>query len=159
MAGRPRKPKATKKAQGTYRPDRDQSLDLPEGIPMPPGYLSPQALVHWDRMIEVTREARTLTRSDGDAIAMLCVAFEEWKAADIIVRDEGETVTSEKGGVYMHPAVGIRTNAWKKIVTMLREFGLTPSARSGMKLATGAPQKDPISEALQNLRKHSATLN
>lgn len=153
--GRPRKPKAVKQAQGTYRKDRDQELRLAEGIPQPPGYLSPQALVHWDRMIEITRDARTLTKADGDGIAMLCVAFEEWKAADIIVRDEGEVVTSDKGGVYQHPAVGIRTNAWKKIVRMLREFGLTPAARAGMKMAAGAQEENPIAAALKEMRKHA----
>ena len=106
-------------------------------------------------MIETCRNARVLTAADGDAIAMLCVAFEEWKSADIIVRDEGEICHSEKGGVYQHPAVGIRTNAWKKIVRMLREFGLTPSARAGMKMAAHAEKENPIVEALAAMRRNS----
>lgn len=162
--GRPRKPASQKKAQGTYRKDRDQSLQLSEGIPDPPGYLSPQALIHWDRMIEITRAARTLTEADGDALAMLCLSFEEYRAADIIVRDEGEICRTEhttkdgrtyKGGPYQHPAVGIRTNAWKKIVRLLREFGLTPSARSGMKMTASGKEENPIAEALKEMRKHA----
>lgn len=166
--GRPRKPAAQKKAQGTYRKDRDQSLVLNEGIPDPPGYLSPAAQNHWDRMVAITKAARTLTPADGDALAMLCLAFEEYRAADIIVRDEGEicrTMHTTKdgreyeGGPYQHPAVGIRNNAWKKIVRLLREFGLTPSARAGMKMTASAQEENPIAEMLQDLRKHSATLN
>lgn len=155
--GRPRKPAAIKRAQGTYREDRDQTLVLSEGIPEPPGYLSPQALTHWDRLVAVTSEARTLTEADGDALAMLCLAFEEYRTADIIVRDEGEICRSEKGGMYQHPAVGIRNTAWKKIVTMLKQFGLTPSARAGMKLAANVKEADPIAEAFRQMQKHAGT--
>jgi P27 family predicted phage terminase small subunit len=160
--GRPRKPTEVKIAQGTNRPDRDMSIKMNEGIPDPPGYMSAQALIHWDRCVAACRKVRTLTEADGDALAMLCVSFEEWKAADIIVRDEGEIcrvqhtskkgVTSE-GGAYQHPAVGIRTNAWKKIVKMLREFGLTPSARAGMKMAAHEKEENPIAEALKAMSK------
>lgn len=157
--GRPRKPDSVKKAQGTYRADRDMSIDVQQGIPEPPGYLSPQALTHWDRMVRAAQHVRTLTEADGDALAMLCTAFEEWRSADIIVRDEGEICTGEKGGSYQHPAVGIRTNAWKKIVRMLREFGLTPSARAGMKMAAHAKEENPIADALREMSKRAAACN
>jgi P27 family predicted phage terminase small subunit len=155
--GRPRKPRAVKEAQGTYRPDRDLSIEVAAGIPEPPSYMSAQALVHWDRMVQATQQARVLTVADGDALAMLCVAFEEWKTADIIVRDEGEVCGSAKGGKYQHPAVGIRSNAWKKIVRMLREFGLTPSARAGMKMAGHGEEENPIAQAFRQMSKHAAT--
>lgn len=157
--GRPRKPRSVKEAQGTYRPDRDMSISLGEGVPEPPSYLSDQALIHWDRMVQAAQKVRVLTEADGDALAMLCVAFEEYKAADIIVRDEGEICESDKGGKYQHPAVGIRSNAWKKIVRMLREFGLTPSARAGMKMAAHGEEENPISAAIRELSKRSAVLN
>lgn len=156
--GRPRKTTAEKKANGTHRPDRDMSIDVTEGIPDPPGYLSSIALTHWDRMVAACRHVRTLTEADGDALAMLCVSFEEWCAADIMVRDEGEVcrvkhVSKEgaisEGGAYQHPAVGIRANAWKKIVKMLREFGLTPNARAGMKMAAHEEKTNPIADALK----------
>ncbi len=162
--GRPRKTTAEKKANGTYREDRDMSIDMKTGIPDPPGYLSPVALTHWDRMVVACGHVRTLTEADGDALAMLCLAFEEYRAADIIVRDEGEVVrvtrTSKageisEGGAYQHPAVGIRTNAWKKIVKMLREFGLTPNARAGMKMASNEKEANPIAEALAKMQKFS----
>jgi P27 family predicted phage terminase small subunit len=160
--GRPRKPTEVKIAQGTNRPDRDMSIKMNEGIPDPPGYLSPQALIHWDRMVAACRKVRTLTEADGDALAMLCLAFEEYRTADIIVRDEGEICRVKhvskagevsEGGAYQHPAVGIRTNAWKKIVKMLREFGLTPSARAGMKMAAHEKEENPIAEALKAMSK------
>lgn len=160
--GRPRKPTEVKIAQGTNRPDRDMSIKMNEGIPDPPGYLSPQALTHWDRMVAACRKVRTLTEADGDALAMLCLAFEEYRSADIIVRDEGEICRVRnvskagevsEGGAYQHPAVGIRTNAWKKIVKMLREFGLTPSARAGMKMAAHEKEENPIAEALKAMSK------
>jgi len=159
--GRPRKTTAEKKASGTYRPDRDNSIDVAEGVPDPPGYLSAVALTHWDRMVKACSHVRTLTPADGDALAMMCVAFEEWRAADVIVRDEGEVCSSEKvvsdgdqkitvkGGSYQHPAVGIRTSAWKRIVKMLREFGLTPNARAGMKMAAHEKEANPIAEAFK----------
>lgn len=155
MRGRPRKPRSLKEDQGTYRPDRDLSIDVASGVPDPPSYLSEQALTHWDRMVQAAQKVRVLTEADGDALAMLCVAFEEYKAADIIVRDEGEICESNKGGKYQHPAVGIRSNAWKKIVRMLREFGLTPSARAGMKMAAHGEEENPISAAFRQMSRHA----
>ena len=161
MTGRPRKTAAEKRANGTYRADRDKTLEVNAGVPDPPGYLSDVALTHWPRMVKACQIVRTLTEADGDALAMLCVAFEEWRAADIIVRDEGEVCSSDKvvsdgeakitvkGGSYQHPAVGIRTNAWKRIVKMLREFGLTPNARAGMKMAAHEKEANPIAEAFK----------
>jgi len=153
--GRPRKPRSVKEAQGTFRADRDLSIDVASGIPDPPSYMSEPALTHWDRMVQAAQKVRVLTEADGDALAMLCVAFEEWKNADIIVRDEGEVCDSVKGGKYQHPAVGIRSNAWKKIVRMLREFGLTPSARAGMKIAANGEEENPIVTAFRQMSKHA----
>ena len=168
MTGRPRNPNAIKKRQGTYRQDRDGDLDVPEGVPGPPGFLDPVALSFWDDVIELARTAGTLTEADQLAAAMLCVALAEFKDADIIARTEGTVVkatrtkkdgTIVEGGAYQHPAVGVRTNAWKKVVAMLREFGLTPSARSGMKMAPGGKEEDPIREALRNMQRQFAAQN
>lgn len=160
--GRPRKPTEQKKREGTYRPDRDNQFDVDSSIPDPPPMLTdhtsnPQltdfrerGMLHWHRLAEVLSEARLISALDGDALALLCLAFVEYEEADSEVALYGLTVVSEKGGVYQHPAVGVRTNAWKKILRLCREFGMTPSARASLK-AGDEQKEDTLAKALREL--------
>ena len=42
-----------------------------------------------------------------------------------------------------HPAVAVRQDAWKRVVTLLRDFGMTPSARTRVS-GGDAPTDDPL---------------
>ena len=163
--GRPRKPNAQKRREGTYRPDRDDQLTLPVDFPLPPPMLTDEtgnsqlgawrkrALEHWDRLLDAHQDTNLLTRIDGDALALLCLALVEYEEADRMVALHGLTVVSEKGGVYQHPAVGIRSTAWKKVLRMCREFGMTPSARAGMKAGADGEEEDVLSKMFAELAK------
>lgn len=160
--GRPRKPDEQKKREGTYRPDRDDQFEADSAIPDPPPMLTDtsggdllnewrrRGMNHWNRLTEFLSEASLISRLDGDALALLCFAFVEYEEADKEVAMYGLTVMSDKGGVYQHPAVGVRTNAWKKILRLCREFGMTPSARASLKV-TDDKQEDVLAKALQEI--------
>ena len=164
-SGRPRKPNGQKKREGTYRPDRDNQLTLDATIPDPPPMLADETvnevlahwrqrgLEHWDRLTGYLAESNLLTQVDGDALALLCLAFVEYEEADKEVSLYGMTVMSDKGGVYQHPAVGVRTNAWKKILRLCREFGMTPSARASLKAGDGKEEEDVLAKAIAELGK------
>jgi P27 family predicted phage terminase small subunit len=53
-----------------------------------------------------------------------------------MVDEEGEVITSEKGGKYMNPWVGIKTSAMDRVVRIGAEFGLTPASRTRVKVDT-----------------------
>ena len=160
--GRPRKPSEQKRREGTYRPDRDNQFEVDSAVPDPPPMLTGtsdsdllnewrrRGMDHWYRLTDFLSEENLISRLDGDALALLCLAFVEYEEADKEVAMYGLTVMSEKGGFYQHPAVGVRTNAWKKILRLCREFGMTPSARASLKTGDGQ-KEDNLDKALREL--------
>jgi P27 family predicted phage terminase small subunit len=89
---------------------------------------------------------RVLTVADATALALLCEALGEWRAADDIVRAEGVVYESTtRSGVMKrpHPCVAIRGDAWRRAEKMLAKFGLTPSDRSRVETARHAEPGTP----------------
>ena len=74
------------------------------------------------------------------ALALLCDSIADYVAAREIVRSAAEDQTTrflahtDKGNVIQHPAVSVMHHAWERILKSGREFGLTPSSRSGVKV-------------------------
>lgn len=152
-AGRPRKPNAAKERDGTYRPDRDRQLDLPSAVPDMPAYLSARGQQHWHRLAPMLSHYHLLCAVDGDALAMLCEALAEYQAACDEIENDGLTAMTDKGYSYPTAGVAIRSNAWKKVCQSLRQFGMTPSARAGMKVVSNAQGSDAFDKALEAAAK------
>jgi phage terminase small subunit len=57
------------------------------------------------------------------------------------------TTTTENGSLMIrpHPAMAIRSDAWKRVVGMLDRFGMTPSSRTKVS-ALAAVEIDPLAE-------------
>lgn len=55
------------------------------------------------------------------------------------------TTTTEKGSLMIrpHPAMAIRSDAWKRVVAMLDRFGMNPSAKTRVS-ATAPVEADPL---------------
>lgn len=152
--GRPRKPQDQKKREGTYRADRDNALQVPTAVPDSPPYLSDAAKAHWKRISSLLIMQDLLSSLDGDALAMLCLALTEYEQAERDIAENGLTGTTDKGYEYLLPAVGIRTNAWKKIVILCRQFGMTPGARASLKvIPRGDEDDDPIDQAFKIMQE------
>lgn len=100
------------------------------------------------------REMGVLTKADGLALALLCEPLVRYIEARDLVEAEAKgpdkikfIATTDKGTVYQHPLVGVMNKAWEQAAKMAREFGLTPSSRSGLhatppkKPATGGKER------------------
>lgn len=67
MPGRPRKPTAVLKAQGTARKDRHakrNDLELGGDLPQPPDFLTEIELQEWHRVCTIGRYAKVLSHAD-----------------------------------------------------------------------------------------------
>jgi P27 family predicted phage terminase small subunit len=97
-----------------------------------------------------------LTLADRKALELLVAAYAEWRAAVKLIAAEGATyeTVSRTGGTMIraHPASAIAADAWRRIRSMLIEFGLTPAARSKVHTA-GRPPVDPFEEFLDRGRE------
>jgi P27 family predicted phage terminase small subunit len=136
MPGRKPKPAPLKKLEGTDRKDRRNvnAPELPVAIPLMPEWLSDQAKEAYQELSILLTDMRVLTKADRKALEMLCDAYSEYREAREIIRTEGMTYeTTNKEGDVMHrarPEVAIASDAFKRVKTMLGEFGLTPATRS-----------------------------
>lgn len=132
-SGRKKQPAALKKAKGTYRPPRDQDgASLPAGVPPVPDGLNPQAAREWARLAPLCLQAGLLTHADWIAWELGFWAYSTWLN---VSKSIGDPVWITKNDYpVQRPEVAIAQKAWSAVLQFCREFGLTPSARSGLRL-------------------------
>jgi P27 family predicted phage terminase small subunit len=144
-AGRPALPTWVKELRGTLQPgDRDSEPRPDEAIYVPPPAeirSRPVACEFWQSHLPLLVKNRMITEVDMAQFALLCLAFEDLIEADEELRTNGKTQRTENGYLVQSPWVSFRDQAWKRYVEMCREFGLTPSSRSKVKIQIigGAP--------------------
>lgn len=107
----------------------------PVELPPAPKWLQGAALARWAELGSMLVAQGLLTRLDALALALLVDALGEYLDAREIVAQTGLTTETDNLNVIQHPAVGIMHRAWENVLKILREFGLTPSARSGVAVA------------------------
>ena len=120
----------------------------PTGIPPCPEWVSERGRAHWERVVELLKPYGVLTLQDGEALGLLVDAIAQYE-------DSKEDLRKTK-----KPKAKL---SWQRIVNanrsmvlkILREFGLSPSSRCGVKGTGGSTpeEKDPLS--LFNQKKQS----
>lgn len=141
--GRKKLPASTKKRRGTYRKDRDAEpakFDL--SIPPIPKGLRPEVVAEWKRLAPLLSKAGLLTEVDWLAWTLGMHAYNTWIQVSEELTETEMVVWSEKGAPYQHPLVGIASKAWQSVLKFCREFGLTPSARSGLRIPGDPPDEE-----------------
>lgn len=132
------KPTALKKLQGN--PGR---RPLPKGEPMPetrpeapraPRGMSKAANKAWRELAPALHAARLLTVVDELALRLLVETWADYQEACELIAEEGLVAVTDKGYSHQHAAVGIRNNARAQLAKLMREFGMTPSGRTGIRL-------------------------
>jgi phage terminase small subunit len=125
------KPTAIKLLEGTYRPDRANPAE-PRPAPgaKPPPWLPRDgpARAAWRRLARVLTATRVLTVADAEALALGCMALAEYLAA------RGDVNGWRRADA-----------AWKRYAAVLRDFGMTPSARTRV-AAVPIVEHDPLAE-------------
>ncbi len=125
------KPTALKKLQGNPGKRKlNESEPQFTGIPTPPDFLGPEALAEWNRLGPELAHLGLLKNADRAAFAAYCEAYGDFQKYTREIKDTGETFTTDKGYVGIHPFVALRNKALEKLRQYAAEFGLTPAARS-----------------------------
>lgn len=144
-------PKAVKRRRGTYRADRDGGAPEPEPAkPRRPAWLGKEAARHWSAVAAELEAMGVLARVDQVALALLCQALADYLAARAVVEaaaQEGAVrfcAKTDMGNIIQHPAVGVMNKSWERVVKLAREFGMTPSARAGLKVPGAKAPADPL---------------
>lgn len=138
MRGRKNKPSALKKLEGNpgKRALNEKEPKPESAIPECPAHLTGEARKEWNRITKELHALGILTKIDRAALAAYCMAWLDFVYASKMVDEEGEVVTSEKGGKYQNPWVGIKNTAMDRLVRIAAEFGMTPASRTRIKVET-----------------------
>lgn len=152
--------------RGTLRADRhgtDPSPEPPEGRPEPPKALDGDALEEWDRMIRRLEQSKTLSTVDDGALYQYCRLFAETEAIAVSQQETAaslDIIEENLHGLAKDQLVAAFQEITKlrqlearyttqirqgrmALRTYLVEFGLTPAARSRVKVVSGQTKDEP----------------
>ncbi len=150
--GRKKKPIEQHKREGTYKPYVHNGPEIEAQRPDKPEDLTGTASEAWDELAPVLEDMGVLTIADGLALRLLCDSYGFYMDACDTIETEGKylTLINKGGGEYVteHPAVKARARCWKEVETMARQFGLTPSARTGLSVVKVEDKKPSALEAI-----------
>ena len=89
-----------------------------------------------------------ITEMDNGILTAYCEAYERWHGAYLEFIENGRqyVVYNDKGNVSKNPLITVIENSSRDMVRYLTEMGMTPSARSRIKVDFGAneAEKDPL---------------
>ena len=139
-------PTAVKELRKT-RKDRIH-LDEPKargGLPEPPDSLRGLALEIWEYTIEELRVMRVMSYADRDSLVAYCEAVATHRRASSALAVEDLIVNTERGYV-KNPLIQIQRDAAVLMKQYAAEFGLTPRARSEIRVpsAGGGDVRDGL---------------
>jgi P27 family predicted phage terminase small subunit len=150
MPGRKPTPTALRLIQGNpgKRPINKAEPKPKLAIPTCPPHLDAEARKEWRRISKPLYELGLLSVLDGDALAVYCASWSRWVAANEQLRDHGLTVPGRNGLPKASPYVAIANQAFRQMMSMAVEFGMTPSSRSRIRVV--APKAaDPFEDLLR----------
>ena len=139
QVGRPAVPVWLKALRGTLVPGELDGMPQPDDaiyIPPPAEWAEerPIAREFWALHLPLLVKNRMLAEVDMTAFAMLCICFEELVVAEKELKEKGNVIKTENGYLVQSPYVSIAQQRRKEFAEYLREFGLTPSARTRIKI-------------------------
>ena len=117
---------------------------------MPPDVVG-HAQAAWNTISRHLETAGLVTEIDGLALRMLCESWALYLEACDDIRSQGLIVLSvTKAGEnrIANPSIKIRSDAWKQVYMMARQFGLTPSSRTGLDTNTLTDDGDDLAGIL-----------
>ena len=124
---------ASKDAENAPEPD------VLEKVPTPPSFLTAKEKKVFKEFATLLHEAGVLTGMDVDVLSGLSKCWQQWIDASKALEKGGLTFTSyNRNGDAMErkrPEIGIANDAWKMVMSILTEYGMTPASRSKVSLA------------------------
>jgi P27 family predicted phage terminase small subunit len=136
---------ATKKAQGTYRKDRDTSTKI-SSLPIepdmtPPKYLNRIARAEWNRIYPLLLEQNTFRELDRSLVASYCQYFAHWIAAEadiarngLVINITSQTRTGSTVKPVQNPSLRNSVAAHKQMLQVSSKFGISTLDRSKLDL-------------------------
>ena len=151
MSGPAPKPTRLKLLQGNPgRRPLPKSEPHPEiGVPTRPQWLLPEAKREWSRIVPELRRLGLLAKIDRAMLSMWCQCWGMYVEAVKDIRDNGMSYSKEDGYEGQRPSVSIMNKMIEKMTALSARFGMTPSDRSRISVAT-PEAKNEVEDYLRN---------
>ncbi|MAR55844.1 MAG: phage terminase small subunit P27 family [Rickettsiales bacterium] len=168
MAGRKRKPTNIKLVTGNpgRRPLKRSEPAPKTGKPSRPAHMSKRAKLAWPKFIKMLGDMDVLTLADAAALEALCETYADLleareslsKPLSYFDKDGNEKIICpanertylswSQHGVMARsrPELATISDAHKRLMSALAEFGLTPAARSRVQANTDGNKKDELED-------------
>ena len=128
-----RKSTELKVLKGTFRKHREGAggpLCECNEIPLPPDFLSEEALKEWNRIAPKLYEAGLLTSMDRTAFAIYCQAYGRYRQALSEMQGQELVISTKAGNQVRNPLLRIADQAAELLLKVAKQFGMTPASRS-----------------------------
>lgn len=135
MRGRRPTPTNLKLVRGV-RKDRinDDEPKVDVSIPSPPDYLSQDEQNVFLSEARQLARMRVMSEADVNALAIYATKFIRWRQAIDIVRSTGLVSKTKSGYLEENRFLQIANRCEKEMLDIMRDFGLTPSSRTRIKV-------------------------
>lgn len=105
-----------------------------DGLPTCPPEVAPAVRAIWDYTIEHLGIMQLATPADRDVLLAYCESVVTHRAASDILARSSVLIKGLHGGLVKNPAVQIQRDSAIVMRALAQEFGLTPSARSAIRM-------------------------
>lgn len=157
VRGRKPKPSAVKERSGALRKNpqrRNKEEPKPTlGAPRKPAMVEADQIAsqEWDSLCDWLDDMGILAKADRALMISYVTTYSEWRKYFIHVRDHGVSVPTATGGVTTSPETHQYNKLSDRLLKLLVELGLTPSARSRLKATEPKDDDDPFASLVGRL--------
>ena len=128
---------------------REREVQGPGGLPDKPDWLDEMGQKAWDFLVPLLQQMGVLTRIDANALSRYCHLWSRWREAEAFIAKHGlmyplKDDAGQPKCFQPWPQVYIANKLAQQLTRLEQEFGMTPSARSRLMLAT------PVKEYPEN---------
>ncbi|WP_460406566.1 phage terminase small subunit P27 family [Actinophytocola sediminis] len=144
--GPAKKPRALRLLHGD-RADRINDYEpVPSAEPLlPPEGITAEVRAVWDFTVLHLEIMGTAAASDRDALHAYCEAVVAHAKASEILAKSAVLIKGIHGALVRNPALQIQRDSARSMLRFAQEFGLTPSARTGIEVGAERGETSPFS--------------
>jgi P27 family predicted phage terminase small subunit len=123
-----------------------------------PSHLGEVAAGKWAELLPLLQGVKVMTRADVEALARYCDTYEWWLATRAKLRAEGDTYPILNDGgeikyIAQRPEVSIAHKLSQQLRQLESDFGLSPAARTSLKVEPDAKEETTLSKFLARREK------
>ena len=144
--GRTPLPTAIKAVRGNpgQRPLGDGEPTPPPADPRPPRMLDGVALDKWNEMVGLLSSMGVFTQADRTTLERYCLMYDQWATLQQHFKENLRTQLTQTGYSQVTAEATLEKQLRSDMLAIERQFGMTPAARSTIKVSGAAQTQDPL---------------